>query len=99
VSKSWICTRCGNTNRIRTAPCRKCGKVFKQGTDGCTYKSVTSCRGDDICFLIERALGGKIYIVRGSEMFCLELPPLPPPDPFVGTGTERIEQMLGGTRD
>jgi hypothetical protein len=62
----------------------------------CLYVPVNSCKGEDVCLHWDNIPERTIFIVRGSEMFALRLPQLPPPDKSIGTGTSRIEDMLGG---
>lgn len=63
----------------------------------CVYTPVSHCKGEDICHHWADILSGDrvIYFVRGSEMYAFKLPDLPPEDKSVGTGTDKIEKLLG----
>jgi hypothetical protein len=58
-----------------------------------SWVPVNTCWGTDLC-LSEMPRDRTIYLVRGSEMFKFVLPELPPPDTSVGTGVNRINQLL-----
>ena len=62
----------------------------------CVYTPVNHCKGGDICLHWEDLPSERIiYFVRGSEMYVFKLPDLPPEDKSIGTGTDKIEKLLG----
>lgn len=52
-----------------------------------TWEPVEFCHSIEVT-LAEFPKSGKLYVVRGPEMFLLQLPPLPPKDPTKSSGRD-----------